>query len=179
MRRRPSQSTPDHRDRGQLVLIAALALSLVFVSLGVAYLQLGYDEDIDRPDRQPAQQLEGVLDRAIHNASVGIPDSYSWADRDSAVRAVGDELDETATRLETSRLRDGHVYSITRNETRATAWGAANCPGGPDRQFGRCDSADGVVVQERHGHTHVLAVAFDFVITTPESEISVTLTIER
>ncbi|WP_267161488.1 DUF7261 family protein [Halovenus salina] len=179
MSRQLGQGGPRRRDRGQLVLVAALALSLVLVSLGVAYLQLGYDSDIDRPDQQPAQQLERVLDRAVHNASAGISADYSWADRDSAVRAATDKLDETMKRLETSRLRDGHVYSITRNETRAIAWRSANCPSGPDRQFGSCDSEDGVVVQERHGQTHVLAVAFDFVITTPDAELSVTLTIER
>lgn len=167
------------RDRGQLVLIAAVALALALVSLSVAYLQLGYNEDAPAVDQQPAQQLEGVLDRALHNASAGVPERYGWADRDDAVRTVGERLNQTIERLETSRLHDGHAYAITRNDTDTTGWVSSNCPGGPDRQFGDCDSSDGVVVQERDGRTHVLAVAFDIVITTPDREVAVTLLIRR
>ena len=43
---------------------------------------------------------------------------------------------------------------------------AANCPGGPNRDFGPCEATDGVVVQERAGETVVLAVAFDVRVTT-------------
>lgn len=177
--RAPDVTRRPQRDRGQLVLVAALALALALVALSVAYLQLGYDEDVHRPDQQPGQQLESVLERALHNASVGIPQGYGWADRDGAVQTVTDRLDETVTRLEASRIDDGHVYVITRNETHATAWQSDNCLAGPNRQFGDCDSDAGVVVQERHGRTHILAVAFDLVITTPDSELSVTLTVER
>lgn len=164
-------------DRGQLVLVAAFALALALVSLGIAYLQLGYHDDVTAPEHDAAQQLDAVLDRAVHNATVDVA-RYSWDDRDDAVQAVRDEVNDTAEQLETSRLQDGHAYLVGYNETRADQWMATNCPGGEDRQFGSCEATDGVTVQERDDQTHVLAVAFDLVITTPDGDTAVTLTVE-
>lgn len=165
-------------DRGQLVLVAALALALVLVSLGVAYLQLGYHEDVRPPDQEPAAQLEAVLERSLDDTAAEVPDRYGWDDRTEAVQALRDELNETSDQLETSRLEAGHVYRITLNETRTDHWTSANCPRGPDRQFGTCEAVDGVAVQERTDRTHVLAAAFDLSMTTPDGEISVTVVIE-
>nr|WP_254279967.1 hypothetical protein [Halomicroarcula marina] len=50
----------------------------------------------------------------------------------------------------------------------------ANCPSGPDRQFGDCAADRGVVVQERLGRTHVLGVAVDVTTTTERGETAVT-----
>lgn len=166
-------------DRGQLVLVAALALALALVSLGVAYLQLGYDEDVQAAEQEPARQLEAVLERAVHNASAGVSGTYRWDDRENAVRAVREELNETREQLETSRVDDGHVYLVDFNGTRVERWETTNCPDGANRQFGECDVVDGMALQERAGRTHVLAVAFDLVITTPEGDTTVTITIER
>jgi hypothetical protein len=165
-------------DRGQLVLVTALALALVLVSLGVAYLQLGYHEDVRPPDQEPAAQLEAVLERTLDETAAEVPDTYGWDDRTEAVQAVRDELNDTNDHLETSRLDAGHVYHIALNETRTDRWVSTNCPRGPDRQFGTCETIDGVAVQERTDRTHILAAAFDFTMTTPDGEISVTVVIE-
>lgn len=164
-------------DRGQLVLVAALALALALVTLGIAYLQLGYHDDVASPNPEPAQQLETVLDRALHNASADVLE-YHWDDRDEAVSAIRDELNDTTAQLETSRLNEGHVYRLTLNETHADQWVTTNCPRGSDRQFGSCDSIDGVAVQERADRTHVLAIAVDLVISTPDGDTAATTTIE-
>lgn len=166
-------------DRGQLVLVAALALALALVALGIAYLQLGYHDDVRMPDQEPAQQLDAVLERAVQDASADVSDTYHWDDRGDAVRAVRDELNETREQLETSRVNEGHVYHVSFNETHADQWATENCPDGPNRQFGSCESMDGVALQERADRTHVLAVAFDLVITTPDGESSVTIAVER
>ena len=157
-------------DRGQLVLVSSLVLALALVTLGVAYLQLGYHEDIEAAGHEPAQQLESVLEQALHDASADIPASYDWSERTGAVETVRSELRTTKATLETTRLSDGHVYSIAVNETRADTWAAHNCPSDSSRQFGDCTAVEGVVVQERHDRTHVLAAAFDVEITTPDGE---------
>ncbi len=165
-------------DRGQLVLVAALALTLALVSLGVAYLQLGYHDDIETAGQEPAGQLETALEQSVHDASAAVPETYHWSDRDDATQNVRDELNTTRAPLETSRLSDGHVYQLTINETRADQWITANCPNGANRQFGSCEALDGVAIQERNDRTHVLAVAFDIEITTPDGNTAVTVAID-
>lgn len=165
-------------ERGQLVLVASLVLALALVAIGVAYLQLGYHEDIGTGDEDPVTQLAGTLDRAVHDTATGIPGSYDWSERGAAAETIGEKLAVTGETLETSRLSDGHVYRIERNETHADQWVPDNCPSGPNRQFGSCTAIDGIAVQERNGRTHPLAVAFDIEITTPNRETEVTLVVE-
>lgn len=164
--------------RGQLVLVAALALALALVALGVAYLQLGYHDDIGAAGHEPTAQLEATLERALDDAAREIPATYGWDERDEAEDAIRTELNDTIETLETSRLEDGHAYAIAPNATHASVWEQAHCPGGPDRQFGDCAVTDAVVLQERGGRATVLAMSFDIVVTTPERELTVTTTIE-
>lgn len=179
MTRRGSLLSPStSNERGQLVLVAALALALALVTLGVAYLQLGYHDDISGTEQEPAQQLERTLDRAVHEAAADIPETYRWSERGRAVETFRDEVNTTIEALETSRVSDGHVYRITVNETHADQWVTENCPGDANRQFGGCDASDGVAIQERNDQTHVLAVAFDLTITTPDRETAVTIAVE-
>lgn len=162
-------------ERGQLVLLAAIAVTVALVPLAFAYLQLGYHEDVGTAtERDPARQLTQTLDRSLHNATSDIPRSYRWHNRTSAATTVRERLSPTLRTLSTSRLAEGHVYQISYNTTRATQWGQTNCPRGPDRQFGACDWANGIVLQERSGQTHVLGIAVDIEITTPRGETTIT-----
>lgn len=162
-------------DRGQLVLLAAVALAVALAGLTVAYLQLGYHEDVDaQTGHDPAQQLTRTLDRSLSNVTSDIARTVPWDDRKDAATTVRQHLDPTLETLRTAQLADGHVYDISYNGTRAETWAQNNCPGGPDRQFGPCDWENGIVLQNRNGQTHVLGVAVDIVITTPQSETTVT-----
>ncbi|QLG60270.1 DUF7261 family protein [Halorarum salinum] len=55
----------------------------------------------------------------------------------------------------------------------------ANCPSGPNRQFGDCAEDDGVVTQERVDEVHLLAVGFDVTVTGPRgtNELTAILTV--
>lgn len=165
--------------RGQLVLAAALVLVVALVPMVLAYLQLGYHADM-RTDAggDPATDAERVLNRAVHDASAGIATSYRWEKREEAVRTVRDRLTSPIRTLERSRLDSGTAAGVTYNESRARAFADRDCPSGPDRQFGACEASDGVVVQDRGGRTHVLAVAFDVAITTPDGRTELHTTIE-
>ncbi|WP_254273516.1 DUF7261 family protein [Haloarcula marina] len=164
------------RRRGQLVLVAAALVAVALAPVVIAYLQLGYHDDVtataDYGD--PTAATVGALDRAVVPASTGIPGRYAWADRGAAVTAIRGELRPRIEHLRTARLDHGTVTAIRYNESAARRFRDANCPSGPDRQFGDCAADRGVVVQERLGRTHVLGVAVDVTTTTERGETTVT-----
>jgi len=166
--------------RGQFVLLAAVALAVALVPLVLAYLQLGYHDDIHAGSgNAPAQQATTTLERGLHDAGTGVPIEYSWVERSAAVDAVHDRLEPTREAVTTAGLDRGIVYTVKYSQQRADDWAGSNCPDGPDRQFGPCEAIDGVIVQERQGRTHVLGAAFDVSVTTPDRELRLSLTIER
>lgn len=170
----PTWSTQANQ-RGQVVLLAALVLVVALVPMVLAYLQLGYDGDVRTSiGNDPGAEGERLLDRAVQDATAGIAQSYDWSERDEAVQTVRDRLDPPLRTLERARLEDGIAYDITYDHDRAKHWTNGNCPGGPDRDFGRCEVIDGVVVQNRAGGTHVLAVAFDLTVTAPDGSVDLT-----
>lgn len=160
------------RRRGQLVLLAAAALAIALVPMALAHLQLGYDED--RPDgtvaESPVTDVERTLDRAVDRATTAIPARFAWSNRSTAVTAVRSDLRPTLQTLNQSRLASGTAIRVTYNDSRARRVTRANCPGGPNRQFGSCRADRGVVVQSRGGQTHVVAVAFDVRVSKPNGE---------
>jgi len=166
--------------RGQLVLVAAAALAVALVPLVLAYLQLGYHDDIHAgSNTASAGQVETALDRALHDATTDVPFTYSWSERSAAVDHVRGQLDSSLASVTTGALASGTAYTVSYNRTRATRWAAEHCPGGPDRQFGACQADRGVIVQERDGRTHVLGAAFDVTVTTPDRELRFSTTVER
>ncbi|UPV72902.1 hypothetical protein M0R89_10110 [Halorussus limi] len=170
---------PPTRERAQLVLAAAALVAVALAPVVVAYLQLGYHADVtatseyDAPDRN----AERLLSRAVHDAAAGATGEFAWSERTAAVTAVRSALQPRLDALRSSRVEEGTVYQVGYNQTAAEAWRQSNCPGGPNRRFGNCEAHRGVVVQERAGETHVLAVAFDVRVTTDESEMKLTLVV--
>lgn len=165
--------------RGQLVLVAAVLVAVALAPVVLAYLQLGYHDDVratgDYDD--PTAETVRALDRTVTNASRGIPPVYGWSGRSAGVTAVRDTLNDTRDGLRTAGVTSGTVTEISYNTTAASAWLADNCPRGPNRQFGDCTTDRGVVVQDRVGRTHVLAVGFDVTTTTERGETRVTVVV--
>jgi len=162
------------------VLIAAVALAAALVPLVLAYLQLGFHDDIGASNGADAPtQADRTLEQGLHNATVDIPNSSAWANRDDAVQRVKQRLESTIEAVNRSRLDAGQLLQVSSNQSRATDWVARNCPSGPDRQFGNCEASRGLIIQDRAGRTHVLAMAVDMQISTPESEMQLTVIIER
>lgn len=154
--------------RGQLVLVASVLVALAIVSLVFAFMQLGYNADVRAGGAydDPSEDALSVLPRVVHEASADVPAQFRWSRRSDAVRAVEARLDSSLVTIETARIREGIYRNLTYNSTLATRWAATHCPSGPNRQFGACVAIGGVVVQNRLGATHVLAVAFDLRTTT-------------
>lgn len=176
------ESPQPGRERAQLVLAAAALVAIALAPVVVAYLQLGFHADVatsaeyDAPDRN----AERLLSRAVHDAASDVPANFAWDERETAVTAVRSALEPRLESLRSSRVESGTVYQVEYNQTAADEWQRANCPGGPatDRQFGDCEAHQGVVVQERAGETHVLAVAFDVHVTTERGETGLTLVVK-
>lgn len=168
------------RQRAQLVLAAAAVVAVALAPVVVAYLQLGYHADVtaseefDAPDRN----AERVLERAVHDAAADVPAEYAWDEREQAVDAVRADLEPRLDALRSSRVESGTVYQVEYNQSAAETWRQANCPSGPNRQFGPCEADRGVVVQERAGETQVLAVVFDVTVTTEDAEMRLTMVVE-
>jgi hypothetical protein len=165
------------RNRGQLVLVAAVVIVVALIPIVFAYLQLGYDADIEASGEyaDPMANAERFLGRAVHDAGANISTNYAWDRRSRAVRDVHDRLQSRIFVLERSRITEGTAYHVSYNDSAASAWTTGHCPGGPARQFGPCVIDRGVIVQERAGETHVLAVALDLTVTTKRGQIEATV----
>ncbi|MFB6107563.1 MAG: hypothetical protein ABEJ82_01825 [Haloplanus sp.] len=165
------------RSRAQLVLVAAGVVAVALAPVVLAYLQLGYQADVraSADYDAPAANAERFLSRAVHEVGTNVTGEYDWTARDRAIDATRDALAPHLDRLRTARLARGTAYAVDYDEAAATDWASAACPGGPARQFGPCEARRGVVVQERAGTTHVLAVALDVRVTTDRGRTEVTL----
>lgn len=165
--------------RGQLVLVAAVLIVVALVPIAFAYLQLGYNADIEASGdyADPLANADRFLSRAVHEAGANISTHYVWNHRSSAVTAVHDRLQSRIFVLERSQITEGIAYRVSYNDSAAVAWTITHCPSGPARQFGPCEIDRSVIIQERAGETHVLAVAFDVTITTERGRIEATVII--
>lgn len=157
--------------RGQLVLVAATAIAVALVPVLVASLQFGAHPDVaaSADVTHPHENAVRVLERAVDEA-VADTERDPWTRRQRVVDAVRTRLRDPIATLEVSRVSAGVAYDVSYNESVPVE----RCPSGPNRQFGDCDAIDGVVVQERAGETHVLAVAFDVSVTGPDGTGRVT-----
>lgn len=164
------------RERGQLVVLAAAAIAIALVPMALAYLQLGYHADVQAStvDDETIPDVERTLHRTLVSATGDTVTQYGWRDRSQAVTALRDRLHPTIQSVSTASLDSGTAVEISYNTTRAQVWANTHCPTGPDRTFGPCRADRGVVVQERDDRTHVLAVAFDVHVTSPDRTARVT-----
>lgn len=167
------------RERAQVVLAAAVVIALALAPVVLAYLQLGYHGDVAASAEYDDYEANGkrFLERAVHEASEGIPRTYPWSARRAAVGVVRDRLDPRLETLAGSQVQEGTGYLVDYNGTAADRWATEACPGGRGRAFGPCEARRGVVVQERAGETHVLAVAFDVTVTTERGRTDLTLVV--
>ncbi|GGL32966.1 hypothetical protein GCM10009037_15780 [Halarchaeum grantii] len=169
------------RDRGQLVLIAAVVVALAFVPVLFAYLQFGYAGDASamtaRDDTGAA--TVAALDRSVDTAAPLLAQQYAWGARSRAVAAYRDALDARIDGITDGTLAAGGAVVVAYDADGAAAYARAHCPSGVGRAFGSCEAHDGVVVQERDGRTHIVAVAVEVTVVTGGSETHLSVVVER
>lgn len=165
-------------ERGQVVLLAALVLVVALVPIIAAYLQLGYEgETRAEIDDDPQRDVQRLLERAVQEETSDIPGTYRWSERRKAAERIRARLAPTLEGVRRDSLDNGITNRLSYNESHADHWADDHCPHGPDRQFGPCESINGVVVQERGGQTHVLAVVVDLSTTTPHGDSLLTIAV--
>ncbi len=145
-------------NRGQFVLLAAVALAIALVPIALATVQFGYHADV-RTSPTETDRLVGLeqsLSRATHEAAASVPAAHSWSERDGALQAVRAELSMSLQRLNRSRLARGTTVSITPARQAAKTWARSNCPTGRGQPFGACLAHQGLIIQNRANRTHVL-----------------------
>jgi hypothetical protein len=153
-----------------MVLLAAAAIVVALVAMLLAFMQLGFHPGVAEPSPDHLRDVERTLEREVLNATV-TANATAWSDRDRAVTAVREGLHPTLESLNRSALARTTVVQVTYNTSLAATWRGRNCPSGPARQFGPCAADRGLIVQERAGETHVLAVAFDVRVVSDDSQL--------
>lgn len=158
--------------RAQLVLLAAIGMTVLLLPMLTAVLQLGYHPDgpAQSVDPHPVDATAGVLERAVSTASTDVPTAYRWAQRPDAVADIRATLRPTLTALNRSMTATGTVIEVRLNRSLAAAWSARKCPGGPGRAFGGCRTSGGIVLQNRAGRVHLVGVGIDILVVGPDAE---------
>nr|WP_224332689.1 hypothetical protein [Haloprofundus halobius] len=144
--------------------------------MALAYHQLGYHDDVSASAETTAngENVERALDRAVHASATQHDGEYAWEERDAAASAFDGTFSGYVDEIESSRVERGVVYRIDANETAGRRWAETDCPRGPNREFGPCESLGGVVVQERAGDAVVVAVGLDVRVTTDRGDVAMT-----
>jgi hypothetical protein len=183
-------------DRGQVVLVAAAVVAVAFLSMTLAYAQLGYDADRTGAGAVEVASIGGIEGDLAASFRAAVRDEAGEADGDAEsdadVGAAGGprrlERGVTAERIraavlaDVDRLAERHAaesrsLDVRFDDAAATAWADANCPGGPGREFGPCRSVDGVVVQERAGEATPVAAAFRIRLVSPAESTTATVVV--
>jgi len=157
-------------DRAQLVVLAGAVVAVALVPVLVAGLQVGATA-VDQPRTATvADTRRGVataLDRHAHRTR-----DYRWGRRAAAVDRLQAAIAPALARL--AAPTDGTVQRL---EYAPAAAATVDCPAGPARRFGVCAVVDGVVVQNRGGVVHVVAVAVRVTIVGPEGRVTATVVV--
>jgi hypothetical protein len=172
------RKTLDRDERGQTVLVAAAMLALALIPLGFAYLQLGYHEDVtaSTEPETPGSETIRLLERAVYDASAEAT-GHPWQGREGAVAQVNASLAPRENDIAAAQVKRGVAVRIERNASAASGWAAENCPVSAGRVFGDCEAIGGLVVQERAGETHLLAVAYDLRVVDDRGETALTVVV--
>ncbi|MFC6826533.1 DUF7261 family protein [Halopelagius fulvigenes] len=169
------------RNRGQVVLLAAVVVAVALVPMTLAYAQLGYDADrTPSPgptDPSGVDEARETLRTSLVRAAADADGEYAWEDRDAAAAAVRAAVDADARRLAEDRAGEERSLVVSANGSAAARWAGRNCPTGAGRDFGACRVEDGVVVQERAAETAVVAAAFDLSVVAPDERSEVTVVV--
>lgn len=168
-------------DRGQIVLVAAAVVAVAFLSMTLAYAQLGYDADRTGAGTVEVaqvsdldQSLTGSL-RAVAREVRHGDDAPTWRDHRAVADRVRVSLAADTDRLERAHASESRSVTIELDDATATRWARERCPDGRGRDFGPCRAIDGIVVQERAGETVVVTAAFRIRIVSPAESTTVTV----
>ena len=154
------------------MLLAAAVVAIALLPVVIAYMQLGYGgvATTEPTATTPEAGAVEALERAAFDVATVEQGQFPWENRSSVATRVVSGFDARAEVIESADVEGGRVHEIERDQNAAQAWADDHCPGGPDRQFGPCTVDRGVVLQERAGDAHVLAIAVEVRTVTDGGE---------
>lgn len=160
--------------RAQLVVVAGAVVAVALIPVVVAAFQVGGGPAPDPPEHR-VRAVERTLETGVRTVA-GTTRAYAWEERVEASRALRSALAPTIAAMETGAA--GAVVNVTYAPATARDLAARRCPRGPNRQFGPCAAVGGVILQERVGEPHVVAVVVRVVVLGPTGRTAVTLVVE-
>jgi hypothetical protein len=167
------------RRRGQLVLLAAAVVVTALVPMLLAYAQLGYAGDVTTSANERRTLVDGkrVLERSVAHVTRTVANGTEADQHRLAVELATDRLDPAIVSVESSGADRGVAVDVSRNASAARRWARRDCPGGPDRAFDACRSANGFVTQTRANTTALVAVAVDVRVRGPNARARATFVV--
>lgn len=160
-------------DRAQLVLVTGAVAAIAFLPVLVAVIQAGGPPPTPQGEN-PFEAVSTSLDAGV-GTMPPLASEYNWSERRAASRDVRRQLGGLIERLR-SPTRTG-IRTVEWAPTTAATVAAEDCPSGPNQVFGPCRNLGGVVLQERGGATHLVAVVVRVTVTEPDGRRSVTLVV--
>ncbi|MFD1597701.1 hypothetical protein ACFSBX_01830, partial [Halobellus rarus] len=163
--------------------------AVAFLSMTLAYAQLGYDADrtgagavevasIGGIERDLAASFRAaVRDEAGDDSVDGGENADSRRERGVVAERIRADVSADVDRLAERHAGESRSLTVTFADAAATAWAETNCPGGPGRAFGPCRSVDGVVLQERAGEATPVAAAFRIQVVSPAESTTATVVV--
>lgn len=158
-----------------MVIVAGAVVAVALIAVLGAVLQLGYHPGHDDGDGlTPPEETRRVVTEVLDTEEETVRES-AWEDRQEAVAALQIALEERFQVLERTPIES--IRRVRFAPEMAAERLAELCPRGPGQQFGPCVAIDGVIVQDRGGSTHLVAVVLRVTVTTDESESVVTIVV--
>ncbi|MFB6104869.1 MAG: hypothetical protein ABEJ57_07305 [Halobacteriaceae archaeon] len=156
------------RRRAQLVVLAGAVVAVALVPVLVAGLQVG----ATAPEPPRTVTVSDVRRGVATALATHAPRTraYAWDRRVAAVAALKHALEPGLARV-------GADTAGVIRDLEYVAPPAITCPGGPARRFGACAVIDGVVVQNRGGTVHVVAIAVRVTILGPDGRVAATVVV--
>jgi hypothetical protein len=166
------------RERGQVVLVAAAVVAVALVAMLLAAVQLSYQPaPADAAGRADVSRAERTLEGAVRRGAVDAEGHVPWNRRGETAAVVEEHLRPAMAAVERSGVVSDVTYRVERNATAASTVAGRACPGGDDRVYGDCAAEGAVVLQNRVGETHLVAVVVDVRVVAADGTTRATLVV--
>ncbi|WP_231858872.1 DUF7261 family protein [Haloquadratum walsbyi] len=180
--------------RGQVVLVAATVVAIALLTMVFAYTQLGSisfdtaDEASSRIDTggtivnpgSPVIALDTVHNQLTASVQAAVFDDrkkHNWNERQRVIERVRTDVTEDFHRIELYHIQEGRSLTLNFAASHAHERAHMQCPGGPNRMFGQCQSVNGIIIQSRAEEVTIVAIAVEVQVISPTETTNATFMI--
>lgn len=160
--------------RAQLVIAAGAVVAVALLAVLGAVLQLGYDPAPDSQRMDPPEETRRVVATLLTRVEPAVRD-YAWGEHEAAIQEINPVLRDGIRTLQTDRA--GTIRFVDVATGAALDRLATLCPRTEHQSFGPCTVIDGIVLQERAGRTHLVAVVLEVTVVTETRRTALTVVV--